>query len=81
MVVLRVVADLADRLRVKLSEPWSLQAHANAAAPIRETDGGLGGGPGALESGGGSGPDRGTGRAEGIVRNWMLCIFQSVNGL
>ncbi len=67
--MLQAVADLADRLRVKLSEPWSLQAHGNAAAPIRETDGGLGGGSGAPESGGGSGPDRGTGQAKGVVRN------------
>ena len=78
-------ADIAERLSVKLSEPWSLQARAKAAAPIRETEGiGVGSeGTGSGSVVGSSGGDVGgvTGRSAGVFRKWMLCVFQSIPGL
>ena len=78
-------ADIAERLNIKLSEPWSLQARAKAAAPIRETEGiGVGSeGTGSGSVVGSSGGDVGgvTGRSAGVFRKWMLCVFQSIPGL
>ena len=81
-----VEAESEVRLSVKLSEPGSLQARAKAAAPIRETAGGV------TEVGGGSSvvvgaPDADVmegwsdGRSVGVVRKCMLCYCQSIKGL
>ena len=77
--------DMAERLSIKLSEPWSLQGHANAAALIWETEGIRGV---SEDTGSGSvvGPSRGdiggvTGQSAGVFWKWMLCVFQSIPGL